>query len=114
MDENLVGEPAEVDSQPRRQRHRHADPRHLGQPADDRLLARSLDPFLVSRHVTPLAFVRFDCLSMTQVAFREIAATTSRHGQGASHPSRLTKEDAPGGSLMATLTEKQRDKLSAR
>ena len=45
VDQQLVGQAAQVDAEPGRQAHRDADAGHVGQAADDRvLLARSSVP----------------------------------------------------------------------
>jgi hypothetical protein len=47
VDEDRVGETAEMDAELRREPHRDADARHVRQPTDDRLLQRPRDPRLL-------------------------------------------------------------------
>ena len=58
VDEQLVGEAAQVDAETGRQPHRDADPRHVGQAADDRLLLRAQEALVVACHAGPSSFVR--------------------------------------------------------
>ncbi len=56
VDQHLIGQPAEVDAQPRGQSHGDPDAGDLRQPTDDGLLGRPCQPLVVSCHVRLSSF----------------------------------------------------------
>ena len=81
VDEQFVGEAAQVDAELGRQPEGGEDPRDVGQPADDRSFLGSLESFVVARHLHRL--LSFDP--------REAEVWRKAPGAAALSPSEVTR-----------------------